>query len=1244
MMNTINSLKNFSGLRPFFSFFIGLLLLVLGVGDVVGQSETLNCPAGTVVSNQMTFSTASFSVVHSKATDANFASFTPWRVYTNNIVTFTGSSNVQKITSIVITATSTAYASAAVGGTLNVLSGTGTISGSSSGSTATITITSSNVNSISLKPNAQSRWSSITINYELAPKVVTFDKNSVDATGTMPNQTASSATDLNPNLFTRGGYEFAGWSTTPTGAVVYADEASYPFTAATTLYAQWTPSATDEVNFCNLQAPASGTIVQGGVFNVYAKAYEPGVTEAAGAGAGIDAWIGYSSSNTDPSGTGWTWVLATFNTQAFNDDEFVANIGTSLTPGTYYYASRFQLNGGPMRYGGYNGGFWNGTSNVSGVLTVESPVVDYGNLQFPLSGTILLGGNYDVYAQVYEPGVTEAGGAGAGISTWIGYNTTNNNPNSVGWTWIPATFFGQVGNNDEFSLNLGTQISTPGVYYYASRFQLNGGDFRYGGYNGGFWNGTSNVNGTLTIQAPEINVLGNGNTIADGAASPSLTNHTDFGTVNVPSGTQVRTFTIQNTGTATLTVGAITIGGAAAGDFSVTSTPSASVAAGSTTTFDITFDPTANGLRAATISFATNDADENPYNFSIQGNGLDVPVITSSLTASGVQGNAFSYTITATNTPTTYAATPLPAGLSINASTGAITGTPTATGTTNVSITATNAAGSDVETLVITISAGACLSSSFPSTTLPIGWGGSSINANTVAHYQSAPNTRQITSSTELISASINTPSLIRFYVDASGSGGQIGTLAYRIGSGSWITVGTFTASTAGIVEEFDLTSSPNLTTQDNVSFRITSNTNSIYIDDVEIFCAPAIPTLTATPTTLSNLDYTVGFGPSAVQTFDLTGANLDGSDVDLVVGNNDFEISSDNVSFSDALTLPAFSGASQLIYVRLKSGLAVNAYADVIAIAGGGVALADEPEVNLSGTVTAVVTPVITSSLAESVVYGSSVSYQITATNTPTSFGAINLPTGLSINASGLISGTITASVGTVNTTISATNGAGTDSETLVWTITPKALTVSGLSGTNKEYDGNTSATLSGTGTLTGIVGADAVTLSGTPTGTFANKNVGTNKAITVSGYTLAGVQAGNYTVTQPTGLTANITQKSVTVAGATAQDKVYNTTTVATITGATLVGIISPDVVTVSGGGTFATANAGTGIAVIAALSLGGADAGNYALTQPTGLSADITKANPVFTTSPIAITVGGTYSLPGANISSTSDGVLS
>ncbi|MFY8132162.1 MAG: YDG domain-containing protein, partial [Bacteroidia bacterium] len=107
---------------------------------------------------------------------------------------------------------------------------------------------------------------------------------------------------------------------------------------------------------------------------------------------------------------------------------------------------------------------------------------------------------------------------------------------------------------------------------------------------------------------------------------------------------------------------------------------------------------------------------------------------------------------------------------------------------------------------------------------------------------------------------------------------------------------------------------------------------------------------------------------------------------------------------------------------------------------------------------------------------------------------------------------------------------------------------------------------------------------------------------------------QAGNstYNAANPVGQTLSVAVKNLTVSGASAQNKIYDGNTIASITGATLNGIVGSDNVTVSGGGTFTSANAGTGIAVTANLSLSGTHASNYSLTQPTGLSADITKAS--------------------------------
>ena len=123
----------------------------------------------------------------------------------------------------------------------------------------------------------------------------------------------------------------------------------------------------------------------------------------------------------------------------------------------------------------------------------------------------------------------------------------------------------------------------------------------------------------------EIDVLGNGQSIIDGDTTPSLTDHTDFGNALVSGGTVVRTFTVNNTGNSALSLTGnprVTVGGTHGSDFSVTTQPASPIAAAGSATFQVTFNPSASGVRTATLSIANDDADENPYNFSIQGTGL----------------------------------------------------------------------------------------------------------------------------------------------------------------------------------------------------------------------------------------------------------------------------------------------------------------------------------------------------------------------------------------------------------------------------------------------------------------------------------------------------------------------------------------------------------------------------------------------------------------------------------------------
>jgi len=211
----------------------------------------------------------------------------------------------------------------------------------------------------------------------------------------------------------------------------------------------------------------------------------------------------------------------------------------------------------------------------------------------------------------------------------------------------------------------------------------------------------------------------------------------------------------------------------------------------------------------------------------------------------------------------------------------------------------------------------------------------------------------------------------------------------------------------------------------------------------------------------------------------------------------------------------------------------------------------------------------------------------------------------------------------------------------TLTGTITAKALTVTGATVTSKVYDGTTDATISGAA-LSGAVSGDSVTLGSAASGTFADKNVGTGKTVATA-MKLNGTDKGNYTLTQPT-LTGTITAKALTVTGATVTSKVYDGTTDATISGAALSGAVSGDSVTLGSAtsGTFADKNVGTGKPVTATMTLNGTDKGNYTLTQPTGLTANITpKALTITGLSAVdrfydgttAVTVNGTAGLLAA-----------
>ena len=90
---------------------------------------------------------------------------------------------------------------------------------------------------------------------------------------------------------------------------------------------------------------------------------------------------------------------------------------------------------------------------------------------------------------------------------------------------------------------------------------------------------------------------------------------------------------------------------------------------------------------------------------------------------------------------------------------------------------------------------------------------------------------------------------------------------------------------------------------------------------------------------------------------------------------------------------------------------------------------------------------------------------------------------------------------------------------------IIAKSLTVSGITASNKIYDGNTVATLDSTSvTYSGLVSGDS--FAGSYSGLFSDKNVGANKTVSITS-SYSGSDVNNYTVTDQSSTTADITSR---------------------------------------------------------------------------------------------------------------------
>jgi len=216
--------------------------------------------------------------------------------------------------------------------------------------------------------------------------------------------------------------------------------------------------------------------------------------------------------------------------------------------------------------------------------------------------------------------------------------------------------------------------------------------------------------------------------------------------------------------------------------------------------------------------------------------------------------------------------------------------------------------------------------------------------------------------------------------------------------------------------------------------------------------------------------------------------------------------------------------------------------------------------------------------------------------------------------------------------------------------TITPASLTLTGLSASNRTYNGTVIEPVVGTATLLPAVPADSnpangapyagdvVTIVGTATGSFASKNVGSAKVITITGLALSGLDANDYSLNLPS-LSDDVTPAALTIS-ATSDSKVFDGTTSSTAipTVGTLYG--SDTVTGLSQA--FASKNAlgnGSSTLLVTGYRVNDGNSGaDYTVTLATA-SGTITQSPPSFTPAVLAIAADGNYIMASSSTTMTS-----
>ena len=566
---------------------------------------------------------------------------------------------------------------------------------------------------------------------------------------------------------------------------------------------------------------------------------------------------------------------------------------------------------------------------------------------------------------------------------------------------------------------------------------------------------TQNSDGTFKVTGTQLNGLTEGAYYGDDAQMSS-----NYPIIRLTSGSNVyyaKSYNFSSMGVAT---GSATV----SASFKVTGIPNGSYS----------LSAVANGIASTTVAFNI---------------GSQVPLITSALTASSGINKPFSYTITASNTPTSFNATGLPAGLSVNTATGVISGSPTVAGTFNVSISATNSSGTGSATLVLTIFTAPVITSSLVAggpVSTPFSYTITASNSPASFNATGLPPGLSVNTATGVISG---TPTTIGTYTVTISATNSVGTgsatltititnglvLYWKLdetsgatasdssGSGNSGTLnggGTWTTGKVGGGLNFNGNGQYAVTNNDlskafsggsvTIALWFKANAAGVIVDELG---QPALNSSWHD----SQLEI-LADGSVYARVWNMTG---------VLLGNAAFgqwyhvALRYDGAAqkldgFLNGVQSAGFvNGVKQwpgaLYYAlggndstNLGSGAYFNGVQDDVHIYSRALSASEIAALAVNPT------PTISSASSASVHAGAPFSYTITATNSPTSFNATGLPAGLSVNtATGVISGAVSAT-GSYSITISATNSSGTGSATLSLSVTDTAPVITSPAAAN--------------------------------------------------------------------------------------------------------------------------------------------------------------------------------------------------